>query len=139
MAFDKGEVPAKEVVQQMTIDIYKKSMTLVDLCEYQGYERFVAAQIITDKMMQKLSPAAFYEKEYGEFANGYILNHAQEVNSKLSAKEQIPETQLENAKQLYSELVPEKIQVGLENNQAGAVSQPVSAPAINAPNLSSTK
>ena len=38
----------------------------------------VAAQMMTDVMMRRLSPAAFDEKKYAEFTNGYVLKHAAE-------------------------------------------------------------
>jgi hypothetical protein len=38
----------------------------------------VAAQTMTDVLMRRLSPAAFDEKKYAEFTNGYVLKHAAE-------------------------------------------------------------
>ena len=81
-----------------------------------------SAQIITDKVMQKLSAAAFYPKEYGEFANGYELKHVDEwKNDAFVAPFGFDDNDIERAKEIYNELLPEKVEIpelaGEERNE----------------------
>lgn len=109
-------------------------------------EKYVAAQIFIDALMQKLPFVTNNPEKYGKYANGYLLNNAQEL---LEAKI-ISEAQyriFEEAKPLYDtqmqalESKPEQIIVNLHDEGAN---KDVSAPIIekeeiNAPSLHNAK
>lgn len=73
-------------------------------------ECLAVAQIITDKVMQKLSPAAV-DQTYAMFANGYALKHAEEFNNALGAGNKVDDAEVANvfanARKLYGELTRE--------------------------------
>ena len=75
-------------------------------------EHLAIAQIITDKVMQNLSPATVDQK-YVEFTNGYALSHAEEFNNALGNENKVGDEEVEqvfaNASKVYGKLTREPI------------------------------
>lgn len=100
-------------------------------------EHLAAAQIITDMVMKKLSPAAIHPEKYGEYANGYAFKHAEEFNQALGDGNKISDNSVNevfsNASKLYGELTREIVPLpDLDNVQNVIVSQPLNQPSSKA-------
>ena len=136
MAFDKHPENGREVMKQTVEGLYKNAMELTEMAGYEEkHEQIAVAQIILDKVLQKYSPAGFYQKEYGEFASGYIFNHVQEMNSKLPSNFKFTEEDYQKANKLYLELVPEKFPVDELDNGPKDVVPPVKSSAQTKENI----
>lgn len=96
----------------------------------------VAAQVITDAVLKKLSPVALNPEELGVFANGYVVNNPNAyVNITGIAETDTPMIEAKNA---FNGIDSDKVEVfeAITENNAPIV-QPVQndAPSIQSPNL----
>lgn len=93
-------------------------------------EHIAAAQILTDMVMNKLSPAAIHPEKYGEYANGYALKHAVEFNQALGNGNKISDDNVEavfaNASKLYGEMTRVSVCIpNVDKSQDVEISKPV--------------
>ena len=143
---DKGKNADHQLKNAMNILCNNILSTVENMGYYKTAEKYVAAQIFIDALMQKLPFVTNNSEKYGKYANGYLLNNAQEL---LEAKI-ISEARyaiFEEAKPLYDthmqalESKPEQIIVDLhEEGASKAVSAPIiEEEEINAPNLHNAK
>ena len=94
----------------------------------------VAAQVITDVMMKRLSPAAFDPKKYEEFTSGYVFKHAAAFKDITGMDGTEPV--FTEAKKIYEEMQPEPINV----NEANMIeSVEVGEQVENLPNMEASK
>ena len=95
-------------------------------------EQLVAAQVMTDVVMKKLSPVAFETETYAKFANGYVLNNPKEFSDVTEMDG--TEYAFTEAKKAYDGMDREGIKVNEVNVENGAVVPPVeNVPKVNAP------
>lgn len=129
---DKGKNADHQLKNAMNILCNNILAPVGDMGYSKPSEKYVAAQIFIDALMQKLPFVTNNPEKYGKYANGYLLNNAQEL---LEAKI-ISEAQyriFEEAKPLYNtqmqalESKPEQIIVNLHDEGA---SKAMSAPII---------
>jgi hypothetical protein len=143
---DKGKNADHQLKNAMNILCNNILAPVGDMGYYKPSEKYVAAQIFIDALMQKLPFVTNNPEKYGKYANGYLLNNAQEL---LEAKI-ISEAQyriFEEAKPLYDtqmqalESKPEQIIVDLRDEGASnAVSAPIiEEEEINAHSLHNAK
>lgn len=140
MRFDEESSKPQQHVISGAKAIFKNACVMANTFGYKTpEERLAVAQIITDSVMQKLSPAAFNSDEYGDFARGYALRNPEEFNNALDANNKVEGEKVaevfEKANKLYAELSREKVFIKeIENANKGKVSGPVNeAPEIKAP------
>ena len=103
--------------------VFEKAYDLVSTIGYvDTKEQIASAQIITDVVLKKLSPVAFDPKLLEQFANGYVINNADEYNkiTDLYANDQ----EMIEAKQRYEEM-KSKITVP---EASGSLSGPIVEP-----------
>ena len=111
--------------------IFKNAFVATKMFGYtKPEEQIAAAQILTDMVMKKLSPAAIHPEKYGEYANGYALKHAEEFNQALGNGNKISDDSVTEvfakASKLYGEMTRESLHMpDVDKNQNIQVSEPV--------------
>lgn len=140
MRFDDEAENPKQHLTAGAKAVFKNAFVLAKTFGYNTpKDRLAVAQIMTDKVMQKLSPAATDPKEYGDFANGYALRHAEEFNDVLGA-DKISAEDLEKvfaeANKRYGDLTREPVAI---NEFANVSKDNVSAPVEKEPDVKNLK
>lgn len=138
--FGNAEEDPGECVLSGFKAVFKRSYIMAETLGYRNpAERLVAAQIMADKVMTKLSPAA-YDDKYAEFANGYAMKNTEECKDALGSmfeKGNLSETELfEAANKGYSDWQREGINVeeaGVSKLNTETVPQVKQEPQISAP------
>ena len=108
-------------------------------------ERIIVAQKLTDIMLNNASPVSFYPYEYGQYGQGYIALHNEDViRSALSnADETVVNEAIAGAKETFSALYPEnnvqeieKLSITIEESDVQVVPPVETKPVeIGAPNV----
>ena len=142
--FDAQEVKTEEHIIAGAKEVFKKAYTAAQALGYgQPIERLTVAQLLTDKIMQKCSPVALEPETYAQFANGYVLKHANELLNDVEAihaekedelKENAREITFQKAGKAYDDMNRKKLEIIDVNAPVNEqVVPPVqSAPSINA-------
>jgi hypothetical protein len=138
--FGNAEEDPGECVLSGFKAVFKRSYIMAETLGYRNpAERLVAAQIMADKVMTKLSPAA-YDDKYAEFANGYAMKNTEECKEALGSLFEtgdFSETELfEAANKGYSDYQREGINVeeaGVSKLNTETVPQVKQEPQISAP------
>ena len=132
--FDKAistGADAKQAMETVAKEVFKLSKISAGFLGFEEKEELIAAQVIADMVMQKLTAVAFEPEKFGEFAKGYALNHPAEFGK---GEEEL----FAEAKAVYEfNANREKISVDeAEFSVEASKSAPVEeAPVLEAPNL----
>jgi hypothetical protein len=103
-----------DAVKEAALEIFCQTADCIVNCyPDDNVSLLLAAQIITDKVMQKLSPAGVYPEQYGEYAKGYAINHFSELQEKNSvASTDCDEACYQKAIEAYNDLSkPQKLHI----------------------------
>ena len=143
--FDEQEVKTEEHIIAGAKEVFKKAYTAAKALGYnQAIERLTVAQLLTDKIMQKCSPVALESEAYAQFANGYVLKHADELlndvetihaESEDEFKDNAREITFQKAGKAYDDMNREKLEIIDANASVNEqIVPPVqkNAPSINA-------
>lgn len=128
VAVSNGRSPEAQMVENVRAVFQKAYANVATLGYMDVSAQLVAAQVITDVVLKNMSPAAFDEKKYAEFTNGYVLKHATEFSDITDMDGSEPAYVV--AKEKYNEMQREKIEVSEVNVIAN---EPVVAPVDNQP------
>ena len=99
-------------VKEAALNIFCETFDSIRNCYEDKATTLLAAQIITDKVMKKLSAAGVYPEKYGEFAKGYAINHFEEIQNKNSMASTLEESVFQEAIASYNDLEkPQQIHI----------------------------
>lgn len=108
-----GRSPEKQMLENVK-QVFKQAYSNVASLGYMDPSaQLVAAQVMTDVMMKRLSPAAIDPKKYEEFTNGYVLKNA-EAFADITGMDGT-EPVFTESKKSYEEMQPQKINVNEVN------------------------
>ena len=83
-----------------------------------------AAQVMTDAIMKYYSPVTMYEKQLGEFADGYVLRNAEDFEDVTGME--FTDLPVAMASQKYLEWKREALKIeNLDNHLQGQIVPPV--------------
>ena len=115
------EVQMLYVVEKMYDKVFPMPITLGYLTEK---DQIVAAQVITDAVLKKLSPVALNPESLGQFANGYVVNNANAYNGITGLR--ADDSEMLEAKEAYNSLKADKVEVPEANTDLNApIVQPI--------------
>ena len=124
--FDEQEVKTEEHIKAGAKEVFKKAYTAAQALGYsQPIERLTVAQLLTDKIMKNFSPVALESETYAQFANGYVLKHANELLNDVEAihaesedmfKDNAREITFQKAGKAYGDMTRERMEIIDANN-----------------------
>ena len=133
MNFDEEFSDPKPHLINGAKQVFKNAYSLANMFGCESKEQcLAAAQIITDKVMEKLSPVAVDSKTYGSFANGYALKNAEEFNNALDADKRIDGEKVAEvfaaASKVYADMTRERVFIkDIESNSKEKISEPINS------------
>ena len=109
-------VEATKQMEDVIKRVFEWSGTVVEALEYRSEtDKLVAQQVVTDMVMKKLDIVNDYPKEFGQFANGYLLNNPDHFVNKRSFDADQQLESYENARKAYNDFTRESVSVNLDS------------------------